>query len=409
MVAGSDGQRRLTWLTYAALLIVGVNNGWLGPFLPQIARQRGIALERAGLLPSALYVGFLLAVLVAGRLVARWSGRRTTIVALGLLGAGLVGLALAPGFLTLLVCAVVVGLGHGLLDVAGHVVMATVHRDDPGRMTAAMNYLNVSFGVGAFLGPLIAGVALRGDVSYGVAFAVGAVVAALVAALLALTPPPAREHVEPTTGVAGILTSPLIWGLGAVLLLYIGAEVGLAAWFATYLGIAGGLDEATAAWIVALFWVGLIAGRTASAWLVGRIAALPLTVGAAILALAGLAVLALVPGGGPAAGIARAAAVAVVGLGFGPVFPNAIAIGALLFPRQVGQMTAAVIAIGSVGGVIGPWALGRTLVLAGPRPAMGLACGAVALLVVCLWSVGRASGDHHEARTTRPRVGADIP
>ncbi len=403
----ADGtlQRRVTWLTYGAVLLVGLNNGWLGPFLPQIARTQGIAIESAGLLLSALYAGFLLAVLVAGGLVERWGGRVALSGALALLAAGLAGLAGLPGLPAILASAAVAGLGHGLLDVAGHVLIADLHPDDRGRLTAALNYLNVAFGVGAFLGPVLAGFALRGGFPYRGVFSLGAAAAVLVGAALAFTP---LRHRRATAGTVertgGVLAHPIVWALGGVLLLYIGVEAGLGAWLATYLRAAGGRTEAAAAWTVSLFWIGLIGGRLLAGRLAGRLATGPLTAGGVALAALALATLAFAP----AQPALQAAAVTLIGVGLGPVFPNAIAIGAARFPRQVGPLTAAVIAIGSVGGIVGPWALGRTLVAAGPRAAMGLALGATVLLLGLLWLAGRLSGAPAPRATPQAQPGTGV-
>ena len=71
----------------------------------------------------------------------------------------------------------------------------------------------------------------------------------------------------------------------------------------------------------------------------------------------------------------------LIGLGFGPVFPNMIAVGAARFGSQVGRMTSIVAAAGAVGGIVGPWLMGRTLVLAGPRPMMVVALGTIAAML----------------------------
>ena len=70
-----------------------------------------------------------------------------------------------------------------------------------------------------------------------------------------------------------------------------------------------------------------------------------------------------------------------MGFGFAPVFPNVIATGAALFPRQVGAVSSAIIALGSVGGIVGPWLVGRALTLAGPRPAMIVVLGMTILML----------------------------
>lgn len=376
---------RITWLGYGAILLVGLNNGWLGPFLPQIAQARGIALDRAGGLVSALYVGFLLAVLASGQLVDRWGGRAALTLGVTLLSAGLFGLAAAPGLPLMLAGALVVGLGHGVLDVGSHVVIAALNRD---RLAAALNSLNFFFGVGAFLGPLLVGLALRGGVSYGLTFAAAAAAAAALAVLLATTPL-RHEGTAAAASAGSPFARPVLWLLGGVLLLYVGAEVGIATWLFSYLTATGGLDEPRALSVVSLFWIGLIAGRLLSGRLAGRVTTERLTLGVAAVAALALAALAFAPAWPPV----QAAAVTLVGLGFAPIFPNVIALGAARFPHQVGTATATIIALGALGGIAGPWLMGRALVLATPRAAMALALAAVVLMLGLCWLVTRLPGE----------------
>src|SRR5438067_727042 len=334
-------QRRITWLAHAAVLLTGLDAGWVGPLLPSIARAQGLALDRVGLLVSAIFAGFCVTVLLGGEVVDRWGGRVALALAAGLIAAGLVGLATLPGLPALLASAFVIGLGTGVSDVSSHVVIAALNRE---RVAAALNYLNVSFGVGALVGPVGVGFALRAGLPYGAVFGAGAVAAALVVALLLTTPlVHERGAVATARDKAALLTRPVLWVLGGVLFLYIAAEAGVGSWLASYLHVVGDLDEAVAAWGVSLFWAGLIGGRLLSGWLAAHVAVRPLTLGAAGLTAAALAALAFAPA---QLGV-QAAAAALIGLGCGPIFPNVVATGAALFPRHVGTMTAMVITIGS--------------------------------------------------------------
>jgi FHS family glucose/mannose:H+ symporter-like MFS transporter len=247
-------QRRITWLAYAAVLLTGLNAGWVGPLLPSIARAQGLALDRAGLLVSAIFAGFCVTVLLGGEVVDRWGGRVALALAAGLIAAGLLGLATLPGLPALLASAFVIGLGTGVSDVSSHVVIAALNRE---RVAAALNYLNVSFGVGALVGPVVVGFALRAGLPYGAVFGAGAAAAALVVALLLATPLVHERGAGATArDKATLLARPVLWVLGGVLFLYIAAEAGVGSWLAAYLDIVDNVDEAVASWGVSLFWPG---------------------------------------------------------------------------------------------------------------------------------------------------------
>jgi len=106
-------ERRLTGLAYASLLIVGIHAGWMGPFLPEVSRVIHLSIDRAGLIISATFSGYFVALLVAGALSHRWSARIILITAMGLFAAGLLILAIAP-VLPLLLCAGAKGRRYSL-------------------------------------------------------------------------------------------------------------------------------------------------------------------------------------------------------------------------------------------------------------------------------------------------------
>ena len=367
-------ERRLTFLGYSCLLLVGINAGWLGPFLPEIARLTHIAIDRAGLIVSATAAGYLLALLAAGEMSQHLTARVTLAVAMVLLGAGLFGLALAPGLAMLLGSAAVIGLGAGAIDVSTNALVAELNRE---RLASALNYLHVMFGVGALMGPLIVGFALAERVPYSIAFAAGAVAAGIVAALLWATPI-AEAQMEAVSGVGflAMLSHAQIWILSAILLLYVGAESGIGAWLFLFLRTAGRLGDSPASWAVSLYWLGLILGRVIGGRLAHALGPREFSIVAA--ALAAAAIIGLLAA--PATHWFAALMAILIGAGFGPVFPNMIAIGAELFPAEVGRMTSVVAAGSAIGGMIVPWTMGRALVAASPAAAMEVALAVTVMM-----------------------------
>jgi fucose permease len=367
-------QRRLTVLGYSCLLLVGINAGWIGPFLPAIAHATDLSIDRAGLIVSASAAGYFVALLAAGEMSQHLSARTTLACAMVLLGAGLFGLGVAPGLAALLGAAVVIGFGCGGIDVADNALVAELNRE---RLGSALNYLHVMFGVGALLGPLIVGAMLAARTGYPFAFAAGALVSLGIAALLWATPlaEPQMESVG-GGGLAAMLSYGQIWVLGAILLLYVGAESGIGAWLFVFLRSAGGLSDSPASWGVSVYWLGLIAGRMVGGRLGHAVAPREFSIGAA--ALSAAAIVGLIAA--PAAHWLAALMAFLVGAGFGPIFPNMIAIGAEIFPTEVGRMTSVVAAGSAIGGMIVPWMMGRALVAASPSASMEVALAVTVLM-----------------------------
>ncbi|HEY8597075.1 MAG TPA: MFS transporter [Thermomicrobiales bacterium] len=377
-------RRRITGLNYFVVMLSGLASGWLGPFLPQIAAAEGVTLERAGLMVSAVFAGFLLAMLLAGWVVGRWGGGVGLALAAALLGGGCLGVAAAPNFAGVLMAALLIGLGSGLLDVAGHATTAALN---PERVAAALNALNVFYGIGALLGPLIVALSLRGHVPYRVAYACAGLAAGAASLILLAIPFPHVRDAAARPGEQPLLASRALWLLGLTLVGYIGLEAGFSAWLFPFLREVGGFAETSAARGVSLFWVGLIGGRVLRGRRAARGALRPQTLGSAAFAAASLLLLAR----GPAWPPLQLMAILAIGFGCGPLFANTITTGVALFPHRVGAMTAAIIAIGSLGGIVVPRLMGHALAMSGPRAAMLIACAAAMLLICCYWSVAPRS------------------
>jgi fucose permease len=382
-VAALTRQRELTWLSYACLLMVGVNSGWIGPFLPEISRAVILPLDRAGLIVSATAAGYFISVLIAGEINQRWSAQAILVAAMILFTAGLVGLGAARGLLGLLGAGFVIGLANGGIDVGANALIVELNRE---RMASALNYLHVLFGVGALLGPMIVAVALAGAIPYSWIFGGGALACAAIA--IALIATPALEILvapENPGGLVSMLARPLIWMVSGVMLLYVGAEVGIGAWLFVYLRRAGALSATFASSGVSLYWLGLVAGRMIGGRLAHRFAIARFTVMSCTLSALALAGIIAAPSNHALAG----AMVVLIGLGYGPVFPNMIATGAARFPSEVGRMTSVVVAAGAIGGTIVPWIMGYAIATSDARVSMIFALGVTAAMAMLAMALGR--------------------
>lgn len=380
-----SNERRLTALAYACLLLFGLHAGWIGPFLAQISHALIVPIDDAGLVVSAASAGYFVSLLITGSLSYRYSAQRILVVAMAAFGAGLLGLAVAGRLSVLLWAAVLLGISNGAIDVAANALIVDLNRE---RLTAALNYLHMLFGVGALMGPLIVGFALAWTIPYWWIFALGGL--ACIAVSSSLMRSPALEIRVPSTpgGFMPIFRHPLIWVLGGMLFLYVGGEMGIGAWLFLYLRTAASLSATISSWGVSFYWLGLIVGRIVAGRLAHRSAPREVTIFAS--ALSAIALLALIAM--PMSHAIAAAAVFLIGFGYGPVFPNMIAIGAAHYPSQVGRMSSIVIAGGALGGVFVPWLMGRAMAVSTPGASMTFAL-AVTILMALLALAIRAQDD----------------
>ena len=81
---------------------------------------------------------------------------------------------------------------------------------------------------------------------------------------------PVRAKGEPMPVGVFSYRAPLLWGPGALMMLYVAIESGLGAWTKTYAERSTGLSEEAAAALTSGFWFALTIGRVAGAARGGR-------------------------------------------------------------------------------------------------------------------------------------------
>ena len=101
-----------------------------------------------------------------------------------------------------------------------------------------------------------------------------------------------RASSEPTSlrrGLELLRRDPLLLLLTLIILLYLGAEIGVSNWIAEYFVQVRGATPAQGAYMVSLLWVGLLVGRLVAAAAYRHQRQAPLLVGASALATGALA------------------------------------------------------------------------------------------------------------------------
>ncbi len=365
-----------------ALLTIGVYVALLGPALPDLTRRAGVPLGDGGALFTAIFAASILSTIAAGRALDRFGHRPPLIAALVLHGAALLLMPLVQSWTGLLAVAALLGLGDGALVVCAHILVAHISPRDE---AAALNRLNVYFGVGAVLGASVAGAAAALDVRIILLLLPFGLLQFGYAVVLATTSLPSRHRAATGTRSGEepsvLLSSRLLWLLAVLLLVYVGVEVALGGWAFTYARQSAGLSGTAAAVLSGGYWAALTLGRLVSPLALRRGSPEALLVAAPLLSAA--AALALVLGGDRA--IVLVAGVLVAGFGFGPVWPVTFALAARAFPASAGSAAGLLGMVSAVGGVGLPWMQGRVLAAGGP--AAGIAVTLAGCLIVAALAV----------------------
>lgn len=361
----------------ALMCTLGILTAALGPSLPDLARNAASSLATIGALFSAIFLGGLLTQLLGGPLNDRFGQRPVMVGGVILMAAGSCGIAASHALPLTLACGVITGLGRGAISISAHLLIAEVFA---ARSAMALNLLNVFYGIGAVAGPALAGLALRIWGTAIVSLAIGSVLLlALTPLILRMaTPPRLPRRREAGAQEVTPLRMPLLWLFGAILLLYVGCETGVGGWLTTYVERATPIDAATASLIAGCFWLAITGGRVVGAFVGSRVSAANLLFGSLCIGLAG-GVLLVVSAGNVTL---TTAAVVLMGVGFGPVYPTAMAIVAATFRRTPGTAVSVASALGSLGGMALPWLQGIILEQRGPTASMILVVATVVAILI---------------------------
>jgi fucose permease len=364
----------------ATFVAVGSSIAALGPALPEFARAAGVDVSAIGTLFAALFAGMLTSQVTAGLLLERTGTRTIILAALGIFALGTFGVATATGLLTLLPASAVLGAGYGLTTVTINLVASRLL---PGRPAFVLNLINVLYGSGAVLGPLLASVLLRSGGQARWVPAVGGM------ALIAVIPwawqvlpddePPVDRR---AARVARAFPRPLLL-IGALVFLYGGVEAGFGGWAATYVERTLGVPPARAALLTSAYWFAYVSGRVLSTALTLRLGpAMVLHLSLGALAVSGIVLLLSV--GHPTG---TTVAIVMLGAATGPIWPSMFGVVAARFADRAAFAVSTVAALGSIGAMLLPWTMGLTLPLAGGR----VLAATPMLLALGMWGCYRAS------------------
>lgn len=364
---------RTAVLTCAAFFAAGLMIAVLGPSLPMLAARLEIDIAALGGLFSTFSVGVMLAQVVCVWASGRFGQRATLAASMLLMGAGGVALTQSGNLLGILGAALVSGVGFGGVLAIGNTLIARLFA---ARSAAALNGINLFFGVGSIVGPALAAAANTrfGTPQAALWVGAGGLIALAPLVLVAAAQPNALAS---SIGSARAKASGRGWLFGLLLLAYTGIEIGFSAWLTLYMISSAAMPQAQAILVVSGFWFALTTGRGLAAAFGSRLSPPHLL----MLCLLGLLCGALLLAFSIGQVWLTIAAVLVFGLSCGPVFPTVIAI--LTASDPTGAATSRALLLGNGGGLIVPALIGLLLTHSGPL-AVAVLLIAVALLLLLI-------------------------
>ena len=326
--------------------------GAIGILLPALGRTFGLGPAVEGRVFPANFGGFVVGVLACGVLSDKIGRKRVLCGAIFVYAVALGLAGFAHRFGLVLAAFALIGAGGGAMETVASALAADVF---PQKRAAILNALQIAFGTGAVLSPLLAHRLLTLGTDWHRLFLGVALANFGLLALLARQKVPVPAH--PAASLDGaalraVLRQPIFLILCGCQALYVGAETGFSSWLPSYFGRLPG-SAAWAGLVVSGFWVTMTVGRAAVG---GGVFGLPLTRLAGGLAVAGAAASGAML---LTANVSLALACALgTGLCFSAIFGLVLAEAGNRFPRSAGTVFGGVVAAGGAGGAVMPWAIG---------------------------------------------------
>jgi fucose permease len=382
----------LVAIAFFGIFVYGMLTALPGTVLPKLERDQFLpndAVVGNFLLINA--VGAVLSYLISGPVIDR-IGKKFALVAGGLtVIASMVGMALVvtrvqPASATglLFACSLVLGLGANAIVSSGHALVADAASS---WRNSALNLLDVFFGLGLLVLPLVAG-GLQESGGLGLVFwsLAGATLALIIVVFFPRFPQPTHPESFPIGDTKHLFTSASFWLLAIALFMYVGSEVAVGKWVVTYMQRdpqllnASGVNAQTlqsmtpqalsaffeqdasgkslaefALRTLSLFGFALLVGRLVSSFLLGVMKVntfVLLTIGSILSAIGiGITVTSESPD-------AVRWAIALTGFSMGPIFPTSVGLASVIAPRIAGTAMSLVMGIGFAGLLVIPPSVG---------------------------------------------------
>lgn len=339
--------------TYGICFVaLGLGMSAIGPMLPYLAENVGVSLAQISFLFTTSSLGYLIGSAGGGRLYDRLNGHRLMLLAVFLMIVSVFFIPITYVFYVLLIVLFFLGLGQGLIDVGGNVNLLWVFQ---ARVGPYMNALHFSFGVGAFLAPIIVHNVLRwsnGQLTWPFWSLAFLTLPSMIGLWFLSSPKnPEKETIDQNSHA---VNGRLVILMMILFFLYVGVEGGFGGWIFTYATELNITSEAGASYMNSIFWGALTLGRLLSVPLARKVAPSRLLIGNFVLAIAFLGLMLLFPTQSVIIWIGSAG----LGLSLSSVFPTLLALAESRM-NITGKVTGYFFFGSSSGGMIIPVVLGQ--------------------------------------------------
>ena len=306
-------------IIYLSFISLGLPDALLGAAWPIMCQEFSVPVSYAGGIALIIAIGTVISSLLSDRLT-KWLGAgKITAISVAMTAAALFGFSISGAYWQLCLWAIPYGLGAGSVDASLNNYVAIHYA------SRHMSWLHCMWGLGASIGPYIMGMALTGGMGWNTGYRIISLLQLVLTAGIVLSLPLWKKRKGEPDGTdkgASPLTMKQIFaipGAKEVMLAffcYCALEQTCILWGSSYLVMAHGMEEETAAALASLFMLGLTFGRFLSGFLTYKMNDTNMIrLGQGMIAL-GILVMLL-----PLGKTTAMAGLTLIGLGCAPVYP----------------------------------------------------------------------------------------
>ncbi|HNV21644.1 MAG TPA: MFS transporter [Candidatus Hydrogenedentes bacterium] len=359
---------------FSGVFALGVCFSVLGSVKLKLAEQLKIDDAKVGQLISALMFSSLVFVLLIGPLTDQLGFRVIALIGFVAGAICLWLLASATTYQGALVACLLLGLAAMCVNTVGNTLGPSVLFGGKNN-AAASNLLNVFFGAGAFITPLIIA-ALLGKLGYKKTVGIIGAILLIPVIFAVFGTFPAPPEGFKITQALGLLGRKGVWAGGLALFCYMSLEVTLAGFITTYLK-SHELSDEKAGTILSGFWIALMIARLIAAFTIPAHVSLYVVPALAVVAVVSIGLMVTAKSAGVGIG-----ATILTGFVLGPMFPTLVGV-TFNKTETSGSVFGLIFGIGLLGAILMPSLIGKYAAKLNIRQSLRILVGvAVALIVL---------------------------
>lgn len=258
-------------IIYISFISLGLPDSLLGSAWPSMYSQLDVPVSYAGFVSMIIAGCTIISSFFSDKIVRKFGTGLVTVLSVGMTAAALMGFSFSHSFISLCLWAIPYGLGAGSVDAALNNFVALHYK------ARHMNWLHCFWGVGATIGPYIMGACLTGGSGWNNGYRIISFIQIALTSILVFSLPLWKKETKSSSQTVSIkskqfslkqlLALPHAKPVLLAFFCYCSLESTTGLWGSIYMVMEKGITKETAAKLIALFYLGITAGRFLSGFL----------------------------------------------------------------------------------------------------------------------------------------------